>query len=65
MPIDERRSAYTANGISQVTIDGNIFKDYSTFGFTWEKTYLESPTRGQDGSISNLNSYVTFCCSTP
>lgn len=43
-----------------VTINGNVFTDYSAFSFLWEKTYVKSPVRSGTGAIGNLNSYATF-----
>ena len=56
----QRKNAYTAFGIDKVTIDGNEFTDYKAFSFLWEKSYVKSPERSADGSITNLNSYATF-----
>lgn len=47
-------------GISVVKIDGNEFTDYKAFSFLREKSYVKSPERSGDGSITNLNSYATF-----
>ena len=49
-----------ARNIEKVTINGNVFTDYSAFSFLWEKSYVSSPTRSGNGSIGNLNSYTTF-----
>ena len=49
-----------ARNIEKVTINGNVFTDYSAFSFLWEKSYVSSPVRSGDGSIGNLNSYTTF-----
>ncbi len=49
-----------ARHIDKVTINGNVFTDYSAFSFLWEKTYVKSPERSGDGTIGNLNSYSTF-----
>jgi hypothetical protein len=56
----DRTSAYKANGIETVTIDGNEFSDYGAFSFIWEKSYVKSPERSANGSIGNLDSYPTF-----
>jgi hypothetical protein len=67
----ERRATYQVGGkyeegvtpakhIDQVTIDGNVFKDYSAFSFIMEKTFLKSPVRSNSGSINNLDSYASF-----
>lgn len=49
-----------ARNIDKVTINGNVFTDYSAFSFLWEKSYVSSPTRSGNGSIGNLNSFATF-----
>lgn len=64
----QRRAAYQVSGIDgdtprhidKVTIDGNVFKDYSAFSFIMEKTFLKSPVRSNSGSIDNLDSYASF-----
>lgn len=60
MSPQERRSEYEAVNIGNVVIDGNVFENYGTYSFLWEKTYVKSPTRSNNGSISNLDSYTTF-----
>lgn len=67
----DRRAAYQVSGIDkaegispkhidQVTIDANVFKDYSAFSFIMEKTFLKSPVRSNSGTIGNLDSYPSF-----
>ena len=56
---DENNVAVARN-IDKVTINGNVFTDYSAFSFLWEKSYVSSPTRSGNGSIGNLNSFATF-----
>ena len=60
LSVEDRKSAYKAEGIGTVEIDGNKFTDYKAFSFLWEKSYVKSPERSGDGSIANLNSYATF-----
>lgn len=60
MSPEQRRSEYTAVDIGNVIIDGNTFTNYGTYSFLWEKSYVKSPTRSNNGSISNLDSYTTF-----
>ena len=60
MSVEQRKTAYSATGIDKVIIDGNEFTDYKAFSFIWEKSYVKSPERSGDGSITNLNSYATF-----
>lgn len=59
--LEERKgSRFNAVGIDKVIIDGNEFTDYGVFSFLREKSYIKSPERSGDGSITNLNSYATF-----
>lgn len=60
LSVEDRKSAYKADGIGKIKIDGNEFTDYKAFSFLWEKSYVKSPERSGDGSIGNLNSYATF-----
>lgn len=68
MSPEDRQAAYQASGIDsetpkhidKVTIDGNVFTDYSAFSFIMEKSYLKSPVRSNTGAIENLNSYASF-----
>lgn len=68
MSPSERQAAYQVSGIDGdtskhidiVTIDGNVFTDYSAFSFIMEKTFLKSPVRSNSGSIDNLDSYASF-----
>jgi uncharacterized repeat protein (TIGR02543 family) len=62
---EQRKSIYQVNNLSnkhidRVLIDNKEFKDYSAFTFLMEKSYVKSPVRSGDGSISNLDSYVWF-----
>jgi hypothetical protein len=64
MSPEERKATYRVDSgdkhIDKVTINGNVFTDYSAFSFLWEKSYVKSPVRSGDGTIGNLNSYATF-----
>lgn len=60
LSVEQRKQAYKATGIDKVIIDGNEFTDYGAFSFLREKSYVKSPERSGDGSITNLNSYATF-----
>lgn len=64
MSPEERKATYRVDSgdkhIDKVTINGNVFTDYSAFSFLWEKSYVKSPVRSGDGTIGNLNSYSTF-----
>lgn len=57
---DQRKLQFKAHGIDKVVIDGNEFTDYAAFSFLREKSYVKSPERSGDGSITNLNSYAFF-----
>lgn len=55
------RSAYLADGMDKYTVDGVTYKGYSDYVFMWEKSFVKSPERSQDGSMGNLNDlYATF-----
>lgn len=63
LPIEQRHSIYGVNGVKNigvVQIDDITLKGYSAYSFFWEKTYVKSPERAMDGSISNLNGTSTF-----
>lgn len=62
---EERRRLYQVNkqenkNIDKVLIDETELKGYSAFTFLMEKSYVKSPVRSGDGSISNLDSYAWF-----
>ena len=56
----QRKNKYKAVGIDFVKINEYTFTDYKAFSFLLEKSYIKSPERSSDGSISNLNSYPFF-----
>ncbi len=56
----ERASEYKAVDIDKVWIDDVCYDNYGTYSFIWEKSYVKSPERANNGSIGNLNSYSTF-----
>ena len=60
MSVSDRLRQYKAVGIEEVVIDGNVFTDYGAFSFIEEKSYVTSPIRSADGTISNLDSYAWF-----
>lgn len=64
LSLDDRHTNYQANGenknIQYVEIDGIKLSDYQAYSFFWEKTYVKSPERAMDGSMSNLDTYTTF-----
>lgn len=52
---------YVANGMGQYSIDDETYTGYKDYTFIWEKTYVQSPKRTNDGSMGNLNDiYATF-----
>lgn len=55
-----RVAKYRAVDIEKVIIDEIEFTDYGAFSFVYEKSYVKSPIRSGNGSISNLDSYPTF-----
>ena len=55
-----RFNATRMGKISEVVIDSEVFTDYKAFSFIWEKSYVESPSRSEDGTIGNLNAHPTF-----
>ncbi len=59
---DRKGSRFNASlkNIGIVKIDGNPFTDYKAFSFLWEKSYVKSPERSADGTITNIDSYPTF-----
>lgn len=60
LSLEERKNKYRALDIDKVIIDGETFDNYGTYSFLWEKSYLQEPTRSQNGSIENINDYITF-----
>lgn len=57
-----KRTEYEAVGIGQVEIDGNVFDNYGSFSFIFEKSYIDedSTKRALDGSMGNLPSAPTL-----
>ena len=54
------RNNYISTVLDQVEIDGNIIRGYMEYSFMNEKSYFEQPTRSNNGSIENINTYATF-----
>lgn len=48
------------NRLTDISINGQIFKGYSDFTCINSKTYVVEPERTIDGSIPDINNYVTF-----
>ena len=59
MEPSDRHGRFGAD-IHKVYIDGKVFSDYQAFSFCWIKTLKEEPSRGDDGSIPDLDNYVWF-----
>lgn len=53
-------SEYGEVKFDYVKIDGITFTNYGQYSFIWEKSYVESPNRSNDGSMPTLNSAATF-----
>lgn len=49
------RSEYVATGMGSFTVDGITYSGYSDYTFAWEKSFVKSPERSQNGSMGNLN----------
>lgn len=65
LPINsEQRLKYNANAInkkiSEIIVSGTKIRGFGAFSFVWEKSYVKSPTRSSDGSITNLDTYSVF-----
>lgn len=60
----ERNSKYyedvERNRLEPIIINKEVFVGYSSFFCINTKTYVEEPTRTLDGSIPNINDYITF-----
>lgn len=48
------------NQLIDISINGYMFKGYSDFTCINSKTYVVEPERADDGSIPDINNYVTF-----
>lgn len=48
------------NILTDITINGYIFKGYSDFACINSKTYVVEPERASDGSIPDINAYQVF-----
>ena len=56
----EFREKYKTTALDRIEIDGCEIHGYFEYSFMEEKSYMEQPTRSQDGSIENLDDYTTF-----
>lgn len=61
---EERKAEYATNDISTVIITNGTktvtLRDYSTYSFVWEKSYVSSPKRASNGSMNNIQDCSTF-----
>lgn len=48
------------NVLTDITINGYVFKGYSDFACINSKTYVVEPERASDGSIPDINAYAVF-----
>lgn len=48
------------NVLTDITINGYVFKGYSDFACINSKTYVVEPERASDGSIPDINAYQVF-----
>lgn len=53
--IINNKASYVTPDMAQFTIDDKTYTGYSTYTFYWQKTYVESPERSDNGSMGNLN----------
>ena len=51
---------YRTTALDRIEIDGCEIHGYFEYSFMEEKSYVEQPVRSQDGSIDNLDDYITF-----
>lgn len=56
----ELREKYQSTQLDRIKIDGVEIMGYFEYSFLEEKSYVEQPTRANDGSIQNIDDYVTF-----
>ena len=56
----ELREKYRETQLDRIEIDGEVINGYFEYSFLEEKSYKEQPVRSNDGSINNLEDYVTF-----
>lgn len=68
-PTDEEEKEYNPynygdvaeeNRLEPIIINGEAFEGYSSFQCINTKTYIQEPVRTENGSIPNINDYVTF-----
>lgn len=59
LPLELRRK-YAETQLDRIEIDGVEIKGYFEYSFLEEKSYVEQPTRSDDGIIHDLDSYTTF-----
>lgn len=49
------KQSYITPQMAEFSIDDVTYRQYGTYTFYWQKTYVESPERSNDGSMGNLN----------
>lgn len=54
LPLDLREN-YKNTQLDRIELDGELITGYFNYSFLEEKSYVEEPTRSQDGSISNID----------
>lgn len=54
------RDYYTTTKLNKVIIDGNEIDGYAEYSYLDEINYVKEPTRSNNGSIENLDSYARF-----
>jgi hypothetical protein len=54
------QESYLNSKLDRIEIDGCEIHGYFEYSFMEEKSYMEQPTRSQDGSIENLDDYSTL-----
>ena len=58
LPYDSQ--IYKNSQLDRIEIDGCEIHGYFEYSFMEEKSYMEQPTRSQDGTIEGLDDYSTF-----
>lgn len=60
LDVDVLYSEYIKTRVDIVKVDGVEYTNYGQFSFIWEKSYVETPARSNDGSMPTMNSAATF-----
>lgn len=56
----EYQSNYSKVQLDRISIDGEVIQGYFEYSFLEEKSYVEQPTRAEDGSIGNIDEMATI-----